>query len=154
MLVESEALTRGVALVRRVRRGDEVTTGRFGGDPADWDLRTDLSFGSPTDWQLEVWQHCIDTLPPQMLMYGTDVFWPCEPEEYREQFLQPQLGLFETSTTLGHIVGEGSPAREEYRNMIFFQNALDHWQSAIRELQRPQAAQRAIETPRAYQGHG
>ncbi len=132
----------------------KVTTGRFGEDPADWDLRTDLSFGPPTDWQLEVWQHCIDTLPPQMLMYGTDVFWPCEPEEYRELCLQPQLGLFETSTTLGHIVGEGSPAREEYRNMIFFQNALDHWQSAIREPQRPQAAQRAIETPRAYQGHG
>jgi uncharacterized protein len=31
-----------------------VTTGVFGQDPADWDLRVDLSFGPPTDWQLEV----------------------------------------------------------------------------------------------------
>ena len=76
-----------------------VTTGVFGEDPADWDLRVDLSFGSPTDWQLEVWQHCIDTLPPQMLMHGTDTFWPIDPEMYREQYLQPQLGLFETATT-------------------------------------------------------
>jgi hypothetical protein len=43
----------------------KVTTGVFGQDPAGWDLRVDLSFGSPTDWQLEVWQHCIDTLPPR-----------------------------------------------------------------------------------------
>ena len=76
-----------------------VTTGVFGEDPADWDLRVDLSFGSPTDWQLEVWQHCIDTLPPQMLMHGTDTFWPIDPEMYREQYLQPQFGLFETATT-------------------------------------------------------
>jgi hypothetical protein len=51
-------------------------------------------------------------------------------------------------------LGEGSPAREEYRDMIFYRNALDHWQNAIREPQRPQATQRAIETTRAYQGHG
>ena len=30
-------------------------------------------------------------------------------------------------------LGEGSPAREEYRDMIFYRNALDHWQNAIRE---------------------
>ncbi len=104
-------------------------------------------------WQLEVWQHCIDTLPPQMLMYGTDTFWPVDPEMYREQYLQPQLGLFETATTLGHIVGEGSPAREEYRNMIFFQNALDHWQNAVREPQNPRPAPEPIEAPNAHQGH-
>ena len=34
-----------------------------------------------------------------MLMYGTDTFWPIDPEMYREQYLQPQLGLFETATT-------------------------------------------------------
>jgi hypothetical protein len=67
----------------------KVTTGVFGQDPANWDLRCDLSFGAPSDWQLEVWQHCIDTLPPQMLMYGTDTFWPIDPEMYREQYLQP-----------------------------------------------------------------
>jgi predicted TIM-barrel fold metal-dependent hydrolase len=130
-----------------------VTTGVFGEDPADWDLRVDLSFGPPTDWQLEVWQHCIDTLPPQMLMYGTDTFWPMEPAMYRESYLQPQLGLFETATTLGHIVSEGSPAREEYRNMIFFENALDHWQAAIKEPQDPRPAPEPIEVPNAHHGH-
>jgi predicted TIM-barrel fold metal-dependent hydrolase len=118
----------------------KVTTGLFGQNPEDWDLKVDLSFGSPTDWQLEVWQRCIDTLPPQMLMYGTDTFWPIDPEMYREQYLQPQLGLFEIAATLGHIVQEGSPAREEYRDMIFFQNALSHWQNAIKEPQRPRPA--------------
>ena len=131
----------------------KVTTGVFGQDPENWDLRVDLSFGSPTDWQLEVWQHCIDTLPPAMLMYGTDTFWPVSPEEYREQYLQPQLGLFETATTLGHIVSEGSPAREEYRNMIFFQNAYSHWQNAIHEPQDPRPAPEPIKVPNAHRGH-
>ena len=134
----------------------KTTTGIFGQNPADWDLRVDLSFGAPTDWQLEVWQHCIDTLPPQMLMYGTDTFWPVDPEMYREQYLQPQLGLFETATTLGHIVGEGSPAREEYRNMIFSQNAHSHWQNAIKEPQNPRSSLEPIETPNAHRrySHG
>jgi uncharacterized protein len=131
----------------------KVTAGVFGQDPENWDLRVDLSFGAPTDWQLEVWQHCIDTLPPQMLMYGTDTFWPVDPEMYREQYLQPQLGLFETAATLGHIVGEGSPAREEYRNMIFYRNAFDHWQAAIMEPQNPQPAPETIEVPNAHHGH-
>jgi len=131
----------------------KVTTGVFGDDPAGWDLRCDLSFGPPTDWQLEVWQHCIDTLPPQMLMYGTDTFWPVSPEMYREQYLQPQLGLFETAATMGHIVQEGSPAREGYRNMIFYRNAFDHWQAAIKEAQNPRPAPEPIETPNAHKGH-
>jgi hypothetical protein len=88
-----------------------------------------------------------------MLLYASDVFWPCEPEQYREKYLQPQLGLFETATTLGHIVEEGSPAREEYRNMIFFQNAYSHWQDAIREPQNPRAASGSIEMPNALQAH-
>ena len=28
-----------------------VTIGVFGNDPKDWDLRCDLSFGAPNDWQ-------------------------------------------------------------------------------------------------------
>jgi predicted TIM-barrel fold metal-dependent hydrolase len=131
----------------------KVTTGVFGENPEDWDLRVDLSFGPAADWQLEVWQHCIDTLPPQMLLYGTDTFWPMQPEMYRESYLQPQLGLFETATTLGHIVQEGSPAREEYRNMIFFENAYSHWQNAIKEPQNPRPAPETIEVPNAHHGH-
>ena len=120
---------------------------------AEWGFKVDLSFGAPSDWQLDVWQHSIDTLPTSMLLYASDVFWPATPEEYREKYLQPQLGLFETATTIGHIVEEGSPTREEYRNMIFFQNAYSHWQSAIREPQNPRPAPGPIEMPSALQGH-
>src|SRR5918997_288683 len=116
-------------------------------------FKVHLSFGPPADWQLEVWQRSIDTLPTEMLLYASDVFWPCEPEEYREKYLQPQLGLFETATTLEHIVEEGDLRRERLRNMIFFENAYVHWEAAVREPQRPQAAERAIETPRASQRH-
>ncbi|MDP9439682.1 MAG: amidohydrolase family protein [Actinomycetota bacterium] len=130
-----------------------VTTGVFGNDPKDWDLRCDLSFGPPNDWQLEVWQRCVDTLPPAMLLYGTDTFWPMQPEMYRESYLQPQLGLFETATMLGHIVQEGNPTRETYRNVIFFENAHRHWQAALREPQNPRPAPEPIETPNAHQGH-
>jgi predicted TIM-barrel fold metal-dependent hydrolase len=130
-----------------------IVSSLFGQDPESWDLKVDLSFGAPSDWQLDVWQRCIDTLPPQMLIYGTDTFWPASPEEYREKYLQPQLGLFETVTTRGHIVSEGSPAREAYRNMIFFENAYRHWQAAIREPQRPRPAPEPIETPNAHEGH-
>ena len=51
--------------------------------------------------------------------YASDVFWTCEPEEYREKYLQPQLGLFETATTLEHIVKERGLRRERMRDMIF-----------------------------------
>lgn len=125
----------------------------MGQDPENWDLKTDLSFGSPADWQLDVWQRAIDTLPSAMLCYGSDVFWPCTPERYREQYLQPQLGLFETATTRGHIVSEGSIEREELRNMIFFENAYSHWEAAVHEPQKPRSADHAIETPRASRRH-
>ena len=131
----------------------KVTTGVFGNDPKDWDLKVDVSFGPAADYQLEVWQRSIDTLPPAMILYGTDTFWPVSPEEYRESYLQPQLGLFETATTLGHIVSESSPAREEYRNMIFYRNAYEHWQSAIKEPQNPRPAPEKIEVPNAHKGH-
>jgi hypothetical protein len=122
-------------------------------DPEEWGFKVDLSFGAPADWQLEVWQYSIDTLPTEMLLYASDAFWPCEPEEYREKYLQPQLGLFETATTLGHIVQQGSPTRAEYRNLIFFENAYSHWQDAVGEPQSPRAASGSIETPNALQAH-
>jgi hypothetical protein len=80
-----------------------------------------------------------------MLMYGTDTFWPVSAEEYREQYLQPTLGLFETATTLGHIVGEGVPPTRS-TDMIFYGNAYEHWQNAIKES--PRARDRA----RAHRG--
>jgi hypothetical protein len=66
---------------------------------------------------------------------------------YREQYLQPQLGLFETAATRGHIVQEGSPAREKYRNMTLYQKALDYWQNAIKEPQNPRPAPERYRRP-------
>ncbi len=88
-----------------------------------------------------------------MLLYASGVFWPCEPEESREKYLQPQLGLFETATTLGHIVEEGDLRREQLRNRIFFENAYSHWQEAIGEPQRPRPAPEPIEMPNTLQEH-
>lgn len=125
-----------------------------GSDPTKWQMRADLSFGPPDDWQLDTWQRAVDSLPHAMLCYGSDLFWPCEPEHYLEQYLYPQRGLFEVAVTNGHIASEGSPGRKELREQIFFKNVLDHWQTAVREPQHPQRARRRIKTPRARMNHG
>ena len=125
-----------------------------GSDPTKWQMRADLSFGPPDDWQLTTWQRAIDSLPHSMLCYGSDLFWPCEPEQYLEQYLYPQRGLFEVAVTNGHIASEGSPGRKELREQIFFKNVFEHWQAAVREPQRPQRAKRRIKTPQAKMNHG
>lgn len=130
----------------------DMETFLFGPDPKDWALVADLSFGSPADWQLETWQKATTTLPPASLCYGSDVFWPCSADKYREEYLQPQLGLFETATTLGHVAGEGSIERQEFRRMIFHDNIYRRWQSVVREPQNPRPASRPISTPRALKG--
>jgi adenosine deaminase len=50
-------------------------------------------------------------------------------------------------------VCSAAPTREEYRNMIFFENAYSHWQDAIGESQSPREASGAIEMPNALQAH-
>ena len=124
-----------------------------GPDPANWQFRADLSFGPPDDWQLSSWQRAVDSLPHAMLCYGSDLFWPMQAEQYQEQYLFPQRGLFEVSVTNGHIAPEGSPTRKELREQIFGQNVLDHWHAAVREPQRPQAAKARIRTSRARTHH-
>ena len=52
----------------------------------------------------------------------------------------PVAGLFKTATPLGHIVGEGSPTREESRNTILLQNVYKHWQNAVKKPQKPRPA--------------
>lgn len=52
----------------------------------------------------------------------------------------------------GHRGLEGSPTREEYRNMLF-QNAYDHWRNAIKEPQRPRPSPEPVEAPNAHRGH-
>ncbi len=63
------------------------------------------------------------------------------------------LGLFETATTLEHIVEEGDLRRERLRDMIFFENAYSHWQDAVREPQNPRPAPEPVRTPRARREH-
>jgi len=120
-----------------------------GDDPTHWQLRADVSFGPPDDWQLETWQKSLGILPHQMLCYGSDVFWPFTPERYDNQFLRPQLGLFETAATNSHVAEEGSPERSKLRERIFNDNAWEHWQLAVHEPQRPRRTQRPISTPKA-----
>ena len=125
-----------------------------GSDPKQWQLRADLSFGPPDDWQLSSWQRAVDSLPPEMLCYGSDLFWPVTPDQYLEEYLHPQRGLFEVALTNGHIAKEGSTGRKELREKIFYKNALEHWQSAVREPQQPKQARHSIATPRARTTHG
>ncbi|MBV9579450.1 MAG: amidohydrolase family protein, partial [Chloroflexi bacterium] len=129
-----------------------METQLHGQDPANWQLRTDLSFGPPDDWQLTTWQKAIDAVPSRMLCYGSDVFWPVSPREYREQYLQPQFGLFEVAATNSHIMPEGDPKRAEVRQQIFYDNAWSHFEAAVREPQRPVASERPIATPHANLG--
>jgi hypothetical protein len=37
--------------------------------------------------------------------------------------------------------------------MIFYQNAFDHWQSAVKEPQNPRPASEKIEALNAHRGH-
>jgi predicted TIM-barrel fold metal-dependent hydrolase len=125
-----------------------------GSDPNKWQLRADLSFGPPDDWQLSSWQRAVDSLPSTMLCYGSDLFWPVTAEQYLEEYLYPQRGLFEVALTNGHLAKEGSQGRKELREQIFYKNVLEHWQSAVREPQQPKRAKRRISTPRARVSHG
>ncbi len=123
-----------------------------GDDPGNWQFRTGLSFGPPDDWQQSTWQKAIDSLPHGMLCYGSDAFWPKSPDQYREQYLLPQLGLFEVAATNSHIVPEGDPKRAQVRQQIFCDNAWSAWQSVVREPQEPRKAQQRIKTPHASTG--
>ncbi|MGO8951671.1 MAG: amidohydrolase family protein [Ktedonobacterales bacterium] len=125
-----------------------------GDDPADWQLKADLSFGPPDDWQLTTWQRALDSLPHTMLCYASDAFWPCTAEQYREQYLQPQLGLFEVAVTNGHLATEGSLQREQLRQNIFYDNVWSHWQHAVHTPQQPKAAVAKPATPLALASHG
>lgn len=120
-----------------------------GQEPKGWDLRADLSFGAPDGYQLDMWQKVLVNLPPEMLMYGSDLFWPQPSEKYREQVLQPQLGLFEVACTLSHGAPEGSEQRTQMRRQIFCDNVWTHWQEAVKEPQQPKRANRSLRTPQA-----
>jgi predicted TIM-barrel fold metal-dependent hydrolase len=124
-----------------------------GADPHDWQLRCDLSFGPPEDWQLPTWQRALDSLPHGMIAYASDCFWPMDAAEYVESYLLPQIAHFETAATLGHIAPEGSDQRAALRQAIFHGNALDHYRRAVSEPQQPKKAAGKLDTPRSLSGH-
>jgi predicted TIM-barrel fold metal-dependent hydrolase len=112
-----------------------------------WQLKADLSFGCPPDWQLDCLRRAFDMLPHDMLMYASDVFWPCDDVRYTEQFIYPQLSNIEAAATLSR----GAPAaatrqRMDFRRAIFYDNALQHWGVATRGV--PQRLQRQTTAPR------
>ncbi|MEA3218879.1 MAG: uncharacterized protein QOJ19_5035 [Acidimicrobiia bacterium] len=125
-----------------------------GPDAAKWQLHADVSFGPQEDWQLDTWYKALTSLPPGVLAYGSDGFWPTDADQYLQRHLLPQLGLFETAATNGHVAPEGSPERAELRQRIFGLNAWDHWSSVVREPQRPRAMDTPPSTPAAVAQHG
>jgi predicted TIM-barrel fold metal-dependent hydrolase len=125
-----------------------------GADPSDWQLRVDVSFGPPDDWQLSTWSKALTTVSPKRLIYGSDVFWPVDQDKYVESYLLPQLALFETASTNEHVAEEGSPERKELRESIFYDNGWEHWTTTIREEQAPRRAPRKVQTPGASAGPG
>ena len=120
-----------------------------GQDPAGWQLRTDVSFGPPDDWQLPTWEHAMTSATPARMLYGSDCFWPMDADKYLQSYLLPQLGLFETAATNTRIAGEGSSERVEFRQSIFFDNAWDHWNAAVQEEQKPRRSSSTIRTTAA-----
>jgi len=114
-----------------------------------WQLKADLSFGCPPDWQVESVRKALNTLPPNMLMYASDCFWPCDPVRYLEQFIYPQLANFESAATLSRSAPPvGTPERVALRHAIFCGNAIQHWETATRNSpQKPLRQKTMPETP-------
>ncbi|MBV9580451.1 MAG: amidohydrolase family protein, partial [Chloroflexi bacterium] len=111
-----------------------------------WQLKADLSFGCPADWQVDSVRKALDMLPHDMLLYGSDVFWPCDPVRYLEEFVYPQLTNFEAAATLSRSASnQGGTARMALRRAVFYDNARAHWQAATRTT--PQQPLRQSHTP-------
>ena len=123
--------------------------GSGGGDR--WQLKADLSFGCPPDWQVESVCRAMNMLPADMLMYASDCFWPCDPTRYLEEFVYPQLATVEAAATLSRSAPPaGGEERARFRRGVFYENARQHWELATRG--RPQELRRlrrAPKTPRA-----
>jgi predicted TIM-barrel fold metal-dependent hydrolase len=120
-----------------------------------WQLKADLAFGCPPDWQLDSLRKALDMLPHDMLMYASDVFWPCDSIRYLEQFIYPQLSTVEAAATLARGTPQAAtPERIAFRRAIFYDNAVRHWDVATHGVpQRLQAQSIAPQTPRARTRH-
>jgi len=116
-----------------------------------WQLKADLSFGCPPDWQVESVGKAVNMLPHDMLMYASDCFWPCDPERYLEQFVYPQLATLEAAATLSRTAPPpGGEARAAFRRAVFHDNAMQHWEAATRGKGQDLHRQKSTpKTPRA-----
>ncbi|MDQ6674383.1 MAG: amidohydrolase [Chloroflexota bacterium] len=125
-------------------------------DHDHWQLKADLSFGCPADWQVDSVRKALDMLPHDMLMYASDVFWPCDPVRYLEEFIYPQLSTFEAAATLSRTApNQGSAERVALRRAIFYANAAAHWEAATRgKPQQPLRQTVSPRTPHARQRRG
>jgi predicted TIM-barrel fold metal-dependent hydrolase len=121
-----------------------------------WQLKADLSFGCPPDWQVESVRKALNNLPLDMLMYASDCFWPCDPVRYLEQFIYPQLANFETAATLSRSAApSGTKERIKLRQCVFHDNALDHWELATRGVPQNLLRQKSTpKTPNAWDRRG
>ena len=119
--------------------------------PDRWQLKADLSFGCPPDWQVDSVRKAINMLPPDMLMYGSDCFWPCEATRYLEEFVFPQLANLEAAASLSRVAPlPGSAERTDFRRAVFYDNARNHWNLATAgRTQKVQRARRTPKTPNA-----
>jgi len=114
-----------------------------------WQLKVDLSFGCPPDWQVDSFRKALNMLPHDMLMYASDVFWPCDRQRYMEEFVYPQLATFEAAATLARDAGDpGTHERVLLRRAVFHDNALNHWQHATKG--RPQQLHRMKIVPGSF----
>ena len=130
-----------------------METFHAGPDPADrWQLKADLSFGCPPDWQVESVRRAMDMLPANMLMYASDCFWPCEPSRYLEEFVFPQLATVESAATLSRTApAAGTAERIAFRRGIFHDNAWTHWLKATRGKAQDLVRRRSTpRTPHAW----
>jgi predicted TIM-barrel fold metal-dependent hydrolase len=109
-------------------------------DPEDpWPLKADFSFGAPPDYRLDAVAKALNTIQPQQLLYGSDSWWPQRAEQYLEQYLYPHLTTFEVAATQSRRFPQsGSEERTMGRLDVFHNNALQHWEKAIRgKVQQP-----------------
>jgi predicted TIM-barrel fold metal-dependent hydrolase len=112
-----------------------------------WQLKADLSFGCPPDWQLESVCRALNMLPADMLMYASDCFWPATPTRYLEEFVYPQLANLEAAATMSRTAPPaGGEERSRFRRRVFYDNAVEHWEAAVRG--RSQELHRQKRTPR------
>lgn len=77
--------------------------------PAECQFRFDISFGAPPVYRLEVLKKAISVLTPELLQFGSDIFFPCNENVIKERIeevinLLQQLNIDQSDQNM--IMGE------------------------------------------------